>query len=1034
MNRNKKLVAMLIGTLALTNTVLPVCAEPAELNMELAEDFGIRQNDTENVKKPGNLNLLDASVSLTSDIYDMNNNKVAYQIQPGDTLSSIAKANKTTVAELIKDIGIKDPNKIKAGDIIISPHIKEDFVLSKGQDSEQMKKDYIASELKKQAISQVHKRTITDSEREILRSLFNAEEYAKMYPDVAEECKSSLDPFRTFEEKLFDHFINLGIWESRQPSASFSVAAYASAYSDLKESFGSNIVDYYTHYYNTTVTGNENRTITTVQKAQDAGIKVTDFDGNTVAVDASGNIVTGEEADKIAAEKNLSVQTGPIKTPIPKIEWTFEVAEETEKKEEAQSPSSEEKEEPSTPVAPTKTYKEAYLEWLAKEPVGGSGNVYLAWEAKKPKLEDYADGRAFLAKKEAWEKEMPDYDAYLATTNYASDYEEWKAKEPILKDYKILVGNKTAKEKYNEHYAVWVSRAPKPEDYIKYTSFEADYNAWLAAAPVPVEGKYETTEKAMEAYSEAHDEWEAGKPKQSDYFDEAGYNKAVEKWNAALPNKSDYCNPEGYEIAVFEYEQENPKPVQSEYFNNELYQNELDKYKTTNPEPKWEDYFLQEEYTAAQSAYTEYCENLAVYEAYVTAKDEYDAAKSKWETDKAAYDTYIADVERINGENAQLKAEYDAALAKYQDYLAWENATAEEYLEKEIIKIVEWDEEGNPIAFRYEWKYVNPGIFEESIDLQVIFDVAHYDIGVGTFGNDTPAEPTEPSYEQLPEGVEDPGEFTQEAPQAVEEPTSVDNPDEKQIEYLTDLAKEGKATDKASAESLFNTDHSNWDQNKPSSDDDRFYAGYAEALAEWEANKPKESDYYNNEKYDSLEAAKTAYEAAVAGHEAAKPNEQNYVGEKAGGATDKATALKTFEEDTASYSEEHPEPTKEEYTSQVIDADKKAEYDKAVEEHNADKPSKTDDKYVEEAKATKEYKDAVADHEEDKPDESTYVDDKYANDAVAKNAYDNDHNAWLEKEPSEESYIADTTYTDDLGTWKESEPDVGEYFGIEVSK
>lgn len=1025
MNRNKKLVAMLIGTLALTNTVMPVCAEPAELNMELAEDFGIRQNDTENVKKPGNLNLLDASVGLTSDINNMNNNKVAYQIQPGDTLSSIAKANKTTVAELIKDIGIKDPNKIKAGDIIISPHIKEDFVLSKGQDPKQTEKQY-------HKLGGI-KWPISDSEREILRSLFNAEEYAKMYPDVAEECKSSLDPFRTFEEKLFDHFINLGIWESRQPSASFSVSAYASAYSDLKESFGSNIVDYYTHYYNTTVTGNENRTITTVQKAQDAGIKVTDFDGNTVAVDASGNIVTGEEADKIVAEKNLSVQTGPIETPIPKIELTFEVDEETKKEEDAQAPSSEEKEEPSTPVAPTKTYKEAYLEWLAKEPVGGSGNVYLAWEAKKPKLEDYADGRAFLAKKEAWEKEMPSYDAYLATTNYAFDYEKWKAKEPILADYTILVGNQTAAEKYEEDYAVWVSDAPKPEDYIKYTSFEADYNAWLAAAPVPVEGKYETTEKAMEAYQEAHDEWEAGKPKQSDYFDEAGYNKAVEKWNAALPNKSDYCNPEGYEIAVFEYEQEHPKPVQSTFFNEELYQEALNDYKTSNPEPQLTDYFLQENYTAAQNAYTEYCENLAAYEAYVTAKAEYDAAKSKWETDKAAYD---AEVEKIEVINKPKREEYEAALAEYNKYIAyknWEDATLEYYKERGLITYIQHTDD------KYYYCYTNEyGVtcLESSAESALAGvkratkpeKPEHYDTS-------NPVEkPTEPSYEPLPEGVEDPGEFTQEAPQAVEVPTPVDNPDEKQIEYLTKLAKDGNATDKASAESLFNTDHSNWDQNKPSSDDDKFYAGYAEALAEWEANKPKESDYYNNEAYGSLEAAKTAYEAAVADHEAAKPNEQNYVGEKAGDTTDKATALKAFEDDTASYSEEHPEPTEEEYTSKVITGEEKAAYDKAVEEHNADKPSKTDNKYVEEAKATKEYKDAVADHEEDKPDESTYVDDKYANDAVAKNAYDNDHNAWLEKEPSEESYIADTTYADDLGTWKESEPDVGEYFGIEVSK
>ena len=134
------------------------------------------------------------------------------------------------------------------------------------------------------------------------------------------------------EEQLFHHFINNGIWEGRQPSTSFSVAAYASAYSDLKKAFGSHIVEYYKHYYNTTVIGNENRTITTVQKAQDAGIKVTDFSGNTVAVDEAGNIVTGEKADKIAAEKNLGEPMGSFKIPAPNVTVSSDFNEETEER------------------------------------------------------------------------------------------------------------------------------------------------------------------------------------------------------------------------------------------------------------------------------------------------------------------------------------------------------------------------------------------------------------------------------------------------------------------------------------------------------------------------------------------------------------------------------------------------------------------------------------------------------------------------------------------------------------------------------
>lgn len=1020
MNRNRKLIASLVGIVALTNTVMPVCAKPSDTLVH-ANVTSINEGKKE--KEQGNINLLDPSVGLVSNSNNMNNNGFPYLIQPNDTLSSIAKANNTTVEKLMETTGLTNPNKIKAGDILVSPYITEEFVLSKGQDPKQ-------NEKKRAKVGEVVKRELTQSDRNILRSLFNAKEYAKMYPDVAKTYKHFTNPIM-LEQKLFEHFINNGIWEGRQPSASFSVAAYASAYSDLKKAFGSHIVEYYKHYYNTTVIGNENRTITTVQKAQDAGIKVTDFSGNTVAVDEAGNIVTGEKADKIAAEKNLGESIRISITPIPNVTVSADFNEETEEKEETQAPSSEDKKEPSAPVTPTKTFAEAYKEWLADKPVGGSANVMESWKRREPNLADYADGRAFLAKKEAWEKEMPDYDAYLATTAYASDYEAWQSREPKLADYTILVGTDTAEKKYNEDYAAWQELAPKPEDYIQYTSFEADYNAWLAAAPVSVEGKYETAEKAMEAYNEAHTEWEANAPKQSDYFDEEGYNQAVTEWTNKVPQKYDYCDPEGYAAAVAKYERENPKPVRSSYFNEESYNSACSAHSAK--EPKFEDYFLQEDYTAAQTAYTDYCNQLAAYEAYETAKAAYDAAKSQWESEKATYDAEFAKIEAINKPKRE---KYEADLAKYNEYLAWKNATAEEYLDSGII--VSYQDEQGCVYYRYEFD--DKGKFYQNTDLEEIFRCARTDIGIGKLyeGPDAqiPKEPTEPTYEQLPEGVIDPGDFTQVEPQVVEEPDPVENPEENQIEYLTELATKGNATNKASAESLFNTAHSQWEQNKPSEDDDYFYdiTGYNEALAEWEANKPNESGYYNNEKYDSLDAAKAAYEKAVADHEAVKPSEQDFVKESAGDATDKETALKAFEEDTASYTEESPEPTEEEYTSNVMTDEEKAEFEQAVEDYNAAKPSVTDSKYVEEAKETEEYKETVAKHEADKPDQSTYVDDMYETEAAAKDAYIEDHSGWEGEEPLKDNYITDTTYADDLEAWEDSEPDFNEYFGIEAQE
>ena len=1011
MNRNRKLIASLVGIVALTNTVMPVCAEPSDTLVH-ANVTSINEGKKE--KEQGNINLLDPSVGLVSNSNNMNNNEVFYQIQPNDTLSSIAKANNTTVEKLMETTGLTDPNKIKVGDILVSPYITEEFVLSKGQDPKQ-------NEKKRAKVGEVVKHELTQSDRNILRSLFNAKEYAKMYPDVAKTYKHFTNPIM-LEQKLFEHFINWGIWEGRQPSESFSVAAYASAYSDLRKSFGSHIVEYYKHYYNTTVIGNENRTITTIQKAQDEGIKVTDFFGNTVAVDEAGNIVTGEKAEKIAAEKNLGTPIGSVITTIPNVTVSADFNEETEEKEETQAPSSEDKKEPSAPVTPTKTFAEAYKEWLASEPVGGSGNVYLIWYDKKPKLADYADGREFLAKKEAWEKKKPDYDAYLAKTAYASDYAAWQAREPKLADYTILIGNQTATEKYNEDYAAWQELAPKPEDYIQYTSFEADYKAWLDSAPVPVEGKYETAEKAKEAYNEAHREWEANAPKQLDYFDEEGYNNAVTEWTNNAPKKENYYDEEGYATAVENYN--NSKPKRENYIDNEAYSNAMAMHE--NEKPEWEDYFKQDEYMVAQDAYTDYCNQLEAYENYRTAKAEYDAAYSKWKEDNAEF----FEIEEINKTRRE---EYEAALAEYNKYIAyknWEEATLEDYMESGLITYVEH-------KGQYYYRYIN-------VAGSTCLDSNPNDAVSGVkratqpeyYDTSNPVEePEEPTYEQLPEGVIDPGEFTQVEPTEVEEPDPVDNPDDNHGAYLTASSINGGAMDKDSAMDLYNNALDAWKAGEPKKEDFQDTASYHIALEEWRDNEPNEWNYFNNETYNNMEEAKAAYNAALAAA-GSKPMEEDFFGDKAKEAniTDKEAALKVFEEDTASYTEESPEPTEEEYTSNVITEEEKAEFEQAVEDYNAAEPSATDSKYVEEAKETEEYKETVAKHEADKPDQSTYVDDIYETETDAVNAHEEDHRDWEGEKPSEYDYIINTTYADDLEVWVDSEPDFNEYFGIEAQE
>ena len=99
---------------------------------------------------------------------------------------------------------------------------------------------------------------------------------AYSYPDVAHAYGITDATNLTDEQvtKLWLHFWNSGIWCGRACNAEFNASVYASAYGDLQVAYGSDIISYYLHYANTGK--NENRTITTVSAAIDAGIPIYD--------------------------------------------------------------------------------------------------------------------------------------------------------------------------------------------------------------------------------------------------------------------------------------------------------------------------------------------------------------------------------------------------------------------------------------------------------------------------------------------------------------------------------------------------------------------------------------------------------------------------------------------------------------------------------------------------------------------------------------------------------------------------------------
>lgn len=144
----------------------------------------------------------------------------------------------------------------------------------------------------------------TAEELSIIKTLFSAEEYAELYPDVVKAHGNE-------EAALWDHFAAHGLSEGRALSKSFHVFAYRAAYEDLQEAFGNNLIAYYIHY--ATHGMQENRSITTVPQAVKAGITVTGLRGQVIARPVPVVITPTEETNQ--EETNHEETGNPVVIP-----------------------------------------------------------------------------------------------------------------------------------------------------------------------------------------------------------------------------------------------------------------------------------------------------------------------------------------------------------------------------------------------------------------------------------------------------------------------------------------------------------------------------------------------------------------------------------------------------------------------------------------------------------------------------------------------------------------------------------------------
>lgn len=109
--------------------------------------------------------------------------------------------------------------------------------------------------------------TLSQKEQAKILSLFDPAYYASENPDVVKAYGST-------PERLWAHFLEYGLWETRQPNANFNINAYGSAYSDLREAFkdenrGKTVKSLILHYAEFGIS--ENRELTTIEKCLDAG-------------------------------------------------------------------------------------------------------------------------------------------------------------------------------------------------------------------------------------------------------------------------------------------------------------------------------------------------------------------------------------------------------------------------------------------------------------------------------------------------------------------------------------------------------------------------------------------------------------------------------------------------------------------------------------------------------------------------------------------------------------------------------------------
>lgn len=159
----------------------------------------------------------------------------------------------------------------------------------------------------------VYTTAATPTDFALMKQLFNAEEYAEMYPDVVAAVG-------TGEDALWEHFVTHGLSEGRALSKRFNVFAYIAAYKDLRDAFGNDLVAYYVHYVNHGL--QEKRALITIDKVIAAGFSIIGIRGQLIAEPPVADNDSSEPASVPVSTPAPTSAPTPTATPEQPIEPT----------------------------------------------------------------------------------------------------------------------------------------------------------------------------------------------------------------------------------------------------------------------------------------------------------------------------------------------------------------------------------------------------------------------------------------------------------------------------------------------------------------------------------------------------------------------------------------------------------------------------------------------------------------------------------------------------------------------------------------